>query len=143
VLTGTGRHVRSAITALLVVLILAGTFVGDDDDFPFGPFKMYAGRDDPDGLVPDTRVEAVDSGGRLRVVDESSTGLRRAEIEGQVERFRAQPELLAALASAHARLRPKEPRFIEIRVVERLYQLEDSRPTGAQSEQILARWLAP
>ncbi len=142
-LTGTGRHVRSAITALLVVLILAGTFVGDDDDFPFGPFKMYAGRDDPDGLVPDTRVEAVDSGGRLRVVDESSTGLRRAEIEGQAERFRAQPELLAALASAHARLRPKEPRFIEIRVVERLYQLEDSRPTGAQSEQILARWLAP
>lgn len=142
-LTGTGRHVRSAITALLVVLVLAGTFVGDDDDFPFGPFKMYAGRDDPDGLVPDTRVEALDSAGRLRVVDERSTGLRRAEIEGQAERFRAQPELLAGLATAHARLRPDEPRLVEIRVVERLYQLRDSRPTGQQREQVLARWLAP
>ncbi len=128
---------------MLVVLVLAGTFIGDDDDFPFAPFKMYAGRDDPNGLVPDTRVEAVDSGGQLRIVDERSTGLRRAEIEGQAERFRAQPGLLAALATAHARLKPNEPRFVEIRVVERLYQLRDSRPTGAESEQVLARWRAP
>lgn len=141
-LTATGRRARSAVTVSIVALTLLGTFVGDDDDFPFGPFKMYAGRDDPNGLVPDTRVEAVDSSGRLRVVDERSTGLRRAEIEGQAERFRAQPELLAALATAHARLRPDEPRLVEIRVVERLFRLQDSRPTGEQREQVLARWQA-
>lgn len=142
-LTATGRRLRLATTVVLIVAVLAGTLVGADDDFPFGPFKMYAGRDEPDGLVPDTRVEAVDSGGRLRIVDERSTGLRRAEIEGQAERFRAQPELLSALATAHARMQPDEPRFVEIRVVERLFQLRGSRPTGEQRERILARWQAP
>ena len=66
----------------VAVLLLAGTFVGQDDDFPFGPFRMYSTRDDPDGTVVSTRVEAVDTGGTLRVVDESSTGLKRAEVEG-------------------------------------------------------------
>ncbi len=75
---------RTAVTAVLAGLLLAGTVVGDDDDFPFGPFMMYAGRHDPDAQVVSTRVEAVDLAGRVRVVDERSTGMKRAEIEGQV-----------------------------------------------------------
>ena len=142
-LTATGRHVRSGVTLLVAALVLAGTFVGQDDDFPFGPFRMYSTRDDPDGLVRSTRVEAIDRGGRLRVVDESSTGLKRAEVEGQVQRFRAEPKLLSLLAVAHARLRPDEPRFVEVRVVERSYRLQDSRPTGEATEQVVASWRAP
>lgn len=142
-LTAAGRHVRTGVTVLVATLVLAGTFVGQDEDFPFGPFKMYAGRQDPDGLVESTRVEAVDSGGRLRVVDESSTGLRRAEIEGQIQRLRAEPELLGLLAAAHAGLRPDEPPLVEVRVVEQRYRLRDSRPTGEQTERVVARWRAP
>jgi len=128
---------------VLALLVLAGTFVGQDDVFPFGPFRMYATRDDPDGLVRSTRVEAVDADGLLRTVDESSTGLKRAEVEGQVDRFMAAPQTLALLARAHARLRPNEPPLVEVRVVERAYVLRDSRPTGEQSEQVVARWTAP
>ena len=140
VLSAAGRRIRLALTLLLAVLTLAGTAVGQDDDFPFGPFRMYATRDDPDGTVVSTRVEAVDAAGRVRTVDESSTGLRRAEVEGQVGRFRADPDLLGALSRAHDGLRPDEPTFVEVRVVERVYELRDSRPTGRESERVVARW---
>ena len=139
-LSAAGRRVRVAVTLLLAVLTLAGTAVGQDDDFPFGPFRMYSTRDDPDGTVVSTRVEAVDATGRTRVVDERSTGLKRAEVEGQADRFRTEPALLGALARAHERLQPDEPRLVEVRVVERVYQLRDSRPTGRESERVVARW---
>jgi hypothetical protein len=143
VLSAAGRRARLAVTLVLAVLTLAGTFVGQDDDFPFGPFRMYSTRDDPDGTVVSTRVEAVSPDGRVLVVDERSTGLKRAEVEGQVRRFRDDPTLLAALARAHARLRPDEPPYAEVRVVERRFVLRGSRPTGEATEQVVARWRRP
>ena len=142
-LTSAGRRARVAVTLVLAALTVAGTLVGQDDDFPFGPFRMYSTRDDPDGTVVSTRVEARDARGRLRTVDERSTGLRRAEVEGQVRRFVADPELLGALSRAHDRLRPDEPPFTEVRVVERVYELRDSRPTGEESERVVVTWRAP
>ena len=131
---------RAGTSLVVAALVLAGTFVGQDDDFPFGPFRMYSTRDDPDGQVVSTRIEAVDTGGTLRVVDERSTGLKRAEVEGQVTRFVADPALLGALSRAHDRLRPQEPAFAEVRVVEVAYRLRDSRPTGQRSERVVVRW---
>jgi hypothetical protein len=121
-------------------LLLAGTFVGQDDAFPFGPFRMYATRDDPNGLVVSTRVEAVDSTGRVLVVPDTATGMRRAEIEGLGSRFRQRPELLADLSRAHDRLHPHEPTYDTVRVVERRYRLKSSRPTGATTETVVAQW---
>ena len=131
---------RAGTSLVVAALVLAGTVVGQDDDFPFGPFRMYSTRDDPDGQVVSTRVEAVDTGGTLRVADERSTGLKRAEVEGQVDRFVADPALLGALSRAHDRLRPQEPAFAEVRVVEVAYRLRDSRPTGQRSERVVVRW---
>jgi hypothetical protein len=143
VLSAAGRRTRVAVTLVLAVLTLAGTFVGQDDDFPFGPFRMYSTRDDPDGTVVSTRVEAVSPDGRVLVVDERSTGLKRAEVEGQVARFRADPELLGALARAHQRLQPDQPPYVEVRVVERVFTLRDSRPTGEATERVVVRWQRP
>ena len=142
-LSATGRRARVAVTLLLAVLTLAGTFVGQDDDFPFGPFRMYSTRDDPNGTVVSTRVEAIAPDGRVLVVDERSTGLKRAEVEGQVQRFRADPALLGALSRAHDRLRPDEAPYAEVRIVELRYVLRDSRPTGEQTEQVVASWRRP
>ena len=139
-LTATGRRLRLAVTALVFGLLTAGTVLGQDDAFPFGPFRMYATRDSPDGTVVSTRVEAVDTTGRVLVVPDTATGLRRAEIEGQAGRFRTHPELLADLSRAHDRLHPHDPAYVEVRVVERHYRLRDSRPTGEQSEQVVASW---
>jgi hypothetical protein len=140
VLTATGRRVRLAVTALAFGLLLTGTALGQDDAFPFGPFRMYATRDDPEGLVVSTRVEAVDRTGRVLVVPDSATGLRRAEIEGQIRRFRADPGLLAQISLAHDRLHPRQASYDVVRVVERRYRLHDSRPTGEQTEQVVAEW---
>ena len=131
---------RVLVTAVVFGLLLAGTAFGEDGAFPFGPFRMYATRDAPDGVVVSTRVEAVDTTGRVLVVPDSATGLRRAEIEGQVGRFRADPGLLAHLSRAHDRLHPDEPAYQEVRVVERRYRLHDSRPTGDETEQVVAQW---
>ena len=139
-LPATARRARLLVTAVVFGLLLTGTAIGQDDAFPFGPFRMYATRDDPDGHVLSTRVEAVDVTGRVLVVPDTATGLRRAEIEGQVARFRAEPGLLALLSDAHDRLHPDEPAYDEVRVVERRYRLHDSRPTGDATEQVVARW---
>jgi hypothetical protein len=140
VLTAAGRRLRVAVTVAVFVLLVVGTLVGQDDAFPFGPFRMYSTRDDPEGLVLSTRVEAVDARGRVIVVPDTATGLRRAEIEGQAGRFRAHPELLAELSRAHDLLHPSEPGYDEVRVVQKRYRLHDSRPTGDATEQVVATW---
>ena len=139
-LTPGGRRARTAATLVGGALLLTGTFFGQDDAFPFGPFRMYATRDDPDGLVVSTRVEAVDRSGRVLVVPDTATGMRRAEIEGLAGRFRREPALLADLSRAHDRLHPDEPAYDTVRVVERRYRLENSRPTGATTETVVAQW---
>ena len=134
------RRARLAATLVVAGLLLAGTVVGQDDDFPFGPFRMYSTRDDPDGVVSSARVEAVDARGRVLVVPDTATGLRRAEIEGQAARMAADPELLAQVSLAHDRLHPGEPAYDVVRVVVTDTVLRDSRPTGVLREQVVASW---
>lgn len=131
------------MTLVFSTLLLAGTFVGQDDDFPFGPFRMYATRDDPNGSAVSTRVEAVDSTGRTLVVPDRATGMRRAEIEGQADRFVADPALLADISRAHDRLRPDEPRYETVRIVIARFQLRDSRPSGEVRDEVVASWSRP
>ena len=134
------RRARTGVTLALGALLLAGTLVGQDDDFPFGPFRMYSTRDDPDGVVTAARVEAVDAQGRVLVVPDAATGLRRAEIEGQAGRLAADPSLLGEVSRAHDRLHPDEPSYEVVRVVVSETELRDSRPTGLLSEQVVASW---
>lgn len=135
-----GRRARLAVTGVGAALLLAGTFVGQDDHFPFGPFRMYATRDAPDGTVRSLRVEAVDATGRVLVVPDTATGLRRAEIEGQGSRFVADPDLLGEVSRAHDRLHPGQPAYEVVRVVATDTVLRASRPTGDRHEQVLATW---
>lgn len=138
-LTSRGRLLRSTATVLAAALLLAGTLWGSDDAFPFGPFRMYAGVNEPDGTAPSHRVEAVRADGSIAVVPDAATGMRRAEIEGQLARFVARPELLGALAEAHGRRRPGEPAYTEVRVVLRLYELEDGHTLGF-TDRVVASW---
>ena len=134
------RRARTAATVVVGGLLLLGTLVGQDDAFPFGPFRMYSTRDDPDGLVHSARVEAVDSRGRVLVVPDRATGLRRAEIEGQTARLVADPALLGEVSRAHDRLHPHEPAYEVVRVVVTDTRLHDSRPTAPLREQVIASW---
>jgi hypothetical protein len=124
------------------VLLIAGTVVGTDDDFPFGPFKMYSTTDRLDAPVADSRVEAVDTTGRRFVLRDSDTGIRRAEIEGQFDRFAADPALLGVIARAYRRHRSQAPPLTEITVIIRWHELVHGRPTGRYRDQTTVVWHA-
>lgn len=138
--TARGRQMRAAATALVVVLTLGGTFFGNDDDFPFGPFHMFSTRTEPTGNVNVValrgRVE-----GRTDEVELSmaSFGLRRAEVEGQLVRIDRDPSLLGELVRAREAVRGDLPRLSELRVVNVQYVLENGRRAGYR-ERLVAEW---
>ena len=125
-----GRAVRLSLVVVGLVLLLVGSLFGQDDEFPFGPFRMYSTTDKLDAPVKSLRLEAVNDAGARIVLSDSDTGLRRAEIEGQLGRIKADPELLDAVATAYHARRPDRPRLTEVDVVVRLIALHDGRPTG-------------
>ena len=142
-LSARGRAVRVAVTALGAVLLLAGTVWGQDDDFPFGPFRMYSTAPDPNAPAPDTRVEGVDAAGHTVVLTEGNSGIRRAEIEGQQQSFIDDPQRLRRVAAAYAARTPGAPALVEVRIVIRWQGIRDARPTGTRTDEVIARWVAP
>jgi hypothetical protein len=134
------RAIRVIITLVAGGLLLAGTLWGEDDHFPFGPFKMYASAADPDAPTIDTRLEATDVNGETVLLTERNTGIRRAEIEGQMGRFRRDPELLQVAHDAYRQRNPHAPALVEIRVVVRWHEVRNFRPTGTWTEEVVAAW---
>jgi hypothetical protein len=142
-LTTSGRRVRAAGFVLGLALLVAGTVAGQDDHFPFGPFRMYSTADDPDGRVLSTYLQAVDADGVVvDRVGEAHIGLRRAEYEGQLSRVVERPEVLAELAEVFSVRHPDRPEWVELSVVQTAYELVDGVPQGETAE-VLATWTAP
>ncbi|WP_446212539.1 hypothetical protein [Micromonospora sp. IBSANI012] len=139
-LTPRGRAVRLGATALGLALLLAGTLWGVDDQFPFGPFRMYSTSEPPNAPAPDTRVEGVDRTGAVIALGQDATGIRRAEIEGQQDRYAADPTLLRQVADAYAERHPGAPELVEVRIVIRWYGIHQGRPTGRWTDETTVRW---
>ena len=139
-LTRAGRASRTAAFAAGLALLLAGTAWGQDDHFPFGPFRMYSTADDPDGRVLSTYLQAVDAEGVVVPrVEERHVGLRRAEYEGQLSRVVADPALLGDIAEVFSRRHPDAPPWVEVSVVQTAYVLVDGVPTDERTS-VLATW---
>ena len=134
------RTLRLAATVVAAGLLLAGTLWGGDDHFPFGPFRMYATAADPDTPARDTRVEAVDDRGRVVLLTPANTGIRRAEVEGQLARFQQRPELLAPVLDAYLRRNPDARPAREVRVVVRWHEVRDFEVTGAWRDDVVVAW---
>jgi hypothetical protein len=129
-------------TFVVGVLLLAGTLWGQDDDFPFGPFRMFATTDQLNSPIADTRVEGVDATGATIALDENATGIRRAEIEGAMKLFRRDPTLLHVVADAYQARHPRAPRITEVRVIIRWHDLKNGRPTGGYKDELAVDWTA-
>ena len=138
-MTGRGRNVRLVATVVVVALLLLGTFKGDDDHFPFGPFRMYSTTNELNGTVNAIRFEARDEAGRVLQPRSQDFGLRPAEINGQVARIRRDPSLLGELASVYERIHPDRPPLVELELRYGLHQLSGGRPI-AYSEEEVATW---
>lgn len=135
------RVTRLVAAACGLVLITAGTLVGTDDDFPAGPLRMYATRDDPNGAVTQAAVLAVTASGRSIDVTDTSGAPRRAELEGRLGALSQDPDLFADVA--HQFL-PSSGRVdgsavVQIRLVQRIFPLHDGR-AGPVRERLIAAW---
>lgn len=137
-----GRYTRVAVTLVGVVLLLAGSAWGSDDHFPFGPFRMYAGVNLPNDPAPDPRVEATDATGATVQLTERATGIRRAEIEGQMDRYAREPALLRQVGDAYAARHPGAPELVEVRLIQRWHEIHNGRVTGKKRDEVIATWRA-
>ncbi|GIM89455.1 hypothetical protein [Paractinoplanes toevensis] len=142
-MTVRGRWIRVAATLLCGVLLLGGTLFGVDDDFPFGPFRMYATGPDPNGDAKDTRVEGTDEQGRTVQITEGNSGIRRAEIEGQEGAYVAAPSRLSEVAAAYQEHSPGAAPLKSVRIVVRWVGIKHARPTGTSRDEVIAEWRRP
>jgi hypothetical protein len=133
----TARAWRLAVAGVVLALTLAGTAWGSDDDFPVGPFLMYAGRAGNDVPVGSTRVVGVTAAGTEVGMSGGEVGLRRAEFEGQLGRVIAQPELLGELGEAYVRRNPDAEPLVRVDVVQRDFELRDGVQTGAFTDHVV------
>jgi hypothetical protein len=142
-LTARGRYLRLAATLICGALLLGGTLFGVDDDFPFGPFRMFSTAPDPNGDAKDTRVEGTDTAGRVVAITEGNSGIRRAEIEGQQQAYVSAPSRLAQVADAYAAHTPGAAPLRSVRIVVRWHGIEHARPTGTYRDEVIAEWTRP
>jgi len=137
-----GRRLRAVVTAGVLGLTLLGTGVGQDDHFPLGPFRMFSTKTPRDGAVKVSLVRGVTVDGREVRLSMGSFGLRRAEFEGQSDRFAADPALLGLLVLARERSRPDAPRLREVTLLKARWELSDGRRVGYVEEPV-AVWRRP
>jgi hypothetical protein len=144
-LTGAQRFRRAAATVLVSGALLLGTFWGTDYHFPFGPFRMYSIANRLDGRIRsalvEVRVEGRSEWAQARTPGD--LGMKRAEIEGQLSRFVADPGLLRHLATAYERLAPEEGAVVEVRLRQETTRLRAGRPAGVVAVETLATWSRP
>jgi hypothetical protein len=136
-----GRTARIALTVAAVALLIYGTVAGSNDMFPFGPFSMYAGRYPATGVISSNQLMAQTAAGRDVVVTEADTGLTRAEMEGELHAFTANPARLGNLAQAFHRRHPRASPYVRVWIAQQRWRLHE-RAVVRQWTVTLAEWRA-
>jgi hypothetical protein len=129
---------RLAVTAAVVTTVCLGTWVGNDDWWPFAPMSQYAFSVQNNGIINSRTMDALTVDGEVvRVpLSKEKIGIERAEIEGQAPRIIAHPQLLQDIAVLHSRLLPHEPAYRTIYLRNTSTQIG----TGAATIYTLATW---
>lgn len=133
---------RAVVTVAVLYAVVQGTWHGRDEWWPFAPMSQFAFPVSNDGaVIRSTFVEADTVRGALVQVPLSAggVGLPRAEVEGQLPRFVRHPQLLQAVAVAHARRHPHQARYAVVRLRETVTTLRGGVPQG-RSTDTLATW---
>jgi hypothetical protein len=85
-------------------------------------------------------VHAATSDYASKSIPFSEFGLRRAEVENELNRLARDPETIAAeLAKSYGNFHPDGPELVALDLVLTLYSFEDGRPAGS-SASVLASW---
>ncbi|MCZ3388539.1 MAG: hypothetical protein LH645_05330 [Actinomycetia bacterium] len=141
-ITSSGRWWRLVAAAAVFGVLTVGAFLGSDDHFPFGPFRMYATSSQATGEVAVVALQIKSEGSDWTLVRPSpgTVGMNVAEFEGQLPRFEEDPDLLAAVAASRSALHPDEPAWTDLRIVRQATEVVDKVPTGEVVETVLAQW---
>ena len=136
----TGRGVRLAVSAAVLVMLAVGSFWGDDWMFPFGPLRMYSTASPPSGTVSYERLEALTSDGlwHRTALSPTNIGMNRAEVEGRTPSIAADPSLLRHLSIAHRRLHPSSD-WTGVRLWKVRVHLRNGVPQNT-TEDLVASW---
>ena len=138
VLLPAARRRRATAVALVALVLALGSAWGSDDDFPVGPFHMFATSGRATGAVRVATLIAVGDDGVERPLDPADVGLRRAELEGHYRLFRQRPALLATLADAYQR-RHHEP-LRALRLEQTIRPVVDRRVQSRVEHRVVASW---
>ncbi len=140
------RAWRVVVLAALTAVFVTGSVVGQDDWWPFSPWRMFSTSQAPTGAVIAMALEVrtgTDPTWVAAAITPETVGLNRAEVEGRSGQIVADPSLLATLAASHTRLRPSAPAWTGVRLVRHETVVVDRRPTGEVRTTEIARWAAP
>jgi len=132
------RSARLIAAVAVVVTLAAGTAWGDDKHFPFGPFRMFSVRNDPNGTIKVIRIRGTSVDGRVLEIPPAAVGLRLAEIEGQLSRF-VEASRLAGLLVEGYRTTGGHPPLRELRITRVVHQLKEGRRVSS-IEKTLGVW---
>lgn len=136
-LSRAGRLWRAAVATAVIGALFWTSGWGDNDHFPLSPMTQFAFSVKSDGGEIHSHWLEADTvtGKRVRLPwDAVGAGLKRAEVEGQAERFRRDPSLLQGLARAQRKLRPHEAAYTRIYVVKEIKTLRGGRVVSARRE---------
>lgn len=137
------RAIKSAIPLVVGALLLLGTWRGDDDNFPFGPFRMYSTKQELDGQVRSLQLWGQDRRGRWQMLDIDDFGLRRADIEGQIGKLEEGPTVvLSELAASYERIHGEEMPWAALQLRDRIFTLVGGRP-AAERVRVVGTWTVP
>lgn len=131
---------RLVVSGCCFSLLALGTVAGSDDHFPFGPFRMFANASKPDGAISVPVLRAELANGRDVPLDASLLGLRRAELEGRLSWFTAEPSRLGLFADQWAARHPDEPPVVAVHLERRRQQLRNRMPVGEPTVVPVASW---
>lgn len=138
-----GRRWRLAVSAVALGLLAYGSIAGSNHLYPFGPMTQYAFYVSPNGEVASTSVWAdTTAGTQVPVPLDGRLGMRRAEIENQMRRIRADPALLQTIVTAQQRRHPHAPQFVRLYIRQRVYPLHDRVP-GPPYWRTILTWTVP
>lgn len=134
------RGVQVAFPVVIAVLLLLGSFFGEDHHFPFGPLRMYSTKQELDARIRVLELwgsRGEDGWVRLNALE---FGMRRADLEGQLGKLAQEPSaVLARLATSYERVNGSPLPYDALQFRNKIYQLEDGEP-HSESSQVIDTW---
>ncbi|WP_426936686.1 hypothetical protein ACQE2J_16610 [Brevibacterium sp. LE-L] len=134
---------RVIVPAAALVVLTCGQILNTNDFFPLGSLTQYATAKDLNGTVNSTCIEAQFPGEdepRRLGFNAATVGIERGDVESQLDRVIAHPELMQSMADSYVRLHPLEPKPETMILCRTTTQLKNGLSVGEPEETTLATW---